>query len=338
MVASRLTASLVFVFSGCLFISSTTASTDETLHRAARPNEIGSVMIVMYHDFGPREAKWTRTPENFKRDLETLYQKGYRPVSLSDFVNNEISTPAGLTPFVLTFDDGTLKQFEITTQSGEHHINPKSAVGVLLAFTESHPDFPLEATFFLNGRFPFKQPELAQYKLSYLVERGMDIGNHTTGHQNLALKKYQHPEIIQRSIGHQAQHLESFLADSSYVVNTYALCFGQRPRREALRRLLQKGVCDGKSYENIAVLNVGSGPALSPSDTSFDPMNLPRIRASQMKTDGLGLYDWLKYFDKHPEKKFVSDGDINTITVAKRDANRLNRERLTGKSIIILDE
>ena len=211
-------------------------------------------------------------------------------------------------------------------------------MGVLSAFSESHPDFPLEATFFLNGRFPFKQPELVAYKLTYLVEHGVDIGNHTTGHQNLALKKYQHPDIIQKAIGHQAQYLESLLVDKSYTVNTYALCFGQRPGREPLKRLLQKGTYDGTPYENIAILNVGSGPSPSPADKSFDPLSLPRIRGSDMKTGGLGLYDWLRYFDRHPEKRFVSDGDINTITVMKRDAHRLARIRLTGKSIIILDE
>ncbi len=46
------------------------------------PNEMGRVMVLMYHNIGSEEATWTRTPENFKKDLNTLYEKGYRPISL----------------------------------------------------------------------------------------------------------------------------------------------------------------------------------------------------------------------------------------------------------------
>jgi len=40
------------------------------------PNELGRVMILEYHKIDYPEERWTRTPENFRRDLETLYAKG----------------------------------------------------------------------------------------------------------------------------------------------------------------------------------------------------------------------------------------------------------------------
>ena len=48
------------------------------------PNELGRVMVLEYHKIDYPEERWTRTPENFRRDLETLYSRGYRLQSLKD--------------------------------------------------------------------------------------------------------------------------------------------------------------------------------------------------------------------------------------------------------------
>jgi len=69
------------------------------------PNELGRVMILEYHKIDYPEARWTRTPENFRRDLATLYAKGYRLIALGDLLDGRIVLPAGTTPIVLTFDD-----------------------------------------------------------------------------------------------------------------------------------------------------------------------------------------------------------------------------------------
>ncbi|MFO8060018.1 MAG: hypothetical protein R6U70_05120, partial [Bacillota bacterium] len=76
------------------------------------PNELGSVMILMYHDLGEGEGEgeWRRSRENFRRDLEYLWENGYRPVSLSDYLSGEIDLPEGMSPVILTFDDGLSSQ------------------------------------------------------------------------------------------------------------------------------------------------------------------------------------------------------------------------------------
>jgi len=47
-----------------------------------KPNEAGKIMTLMYHNVGNEEKEWVRTPENFLKDMNTLYEKGYRPISL----------------------------------------------------------------------------------------------------------------------------------------------------------------------------------------------------------------------------------------------------------------
>ena len=38
-------------------------------------NELGRVMILEYHKIDTPEARWTRTPENFRRDLQRLWER-----------------------------------------------------------------------------------------------------------------------------------------------------------------------------------------------------------------------------------------------------------------------
>lgn len=274
-----------------------------------KPNEAGRIMVLMYHNIGAEEKEWTRTPANFLKDMNTLYDKGYRPVSLRDYVSGNITTEQGFTPVVITFDDGNLNNFEYLEDG---RLNTESAVGLLLHFHETHPDFPLEATFFVYGELPFRQKSLIYQKLSFLVENGMDVGNHTKDHNSL---KAAGPEEIQEQIGSQARYLKDTLNRDDYEIDTLALPFGERPKDAALTEYLTAGSYGGVPYENIAVLNVGWNPAYSPYDNRFDHTGIPRVRASEMKVDNAGLYNYLDYFDRHPEERFISDGAAEIITV-----------------------
>ena len=71
-----------------------------------KPNELGKVMIIMYHDISKTEGEWSRHYDNFRQDLETFYEKGYRLISIKSFLDNDINIPRGCSPMILTFDDG----------------------------------------------------------------------------------------------------------------------------------------------------------------------------------------------------------------------------------------
>src|SRR5262249_38332056 len=131
-----------------LLVSSLAAPTCVTA-QSLPPNELGRIMILEYHKVDYPEQRWTRTPENFRRDLETLYSRGYRLISFADLLDRKVKTPAGTTPVVLTFDDSSPGQFRYIEERGTVAIDPKSAVGILDAFTREHPDFGRAATFFV---------------------------------------------------------------------------------------------------------------------------------------------------------------------------------------------
>ena len=266
------------------------------------PNEMGRIMVLMYHNVGDEEATWIRTPDNLRKDLDTLYKKGYRPISLKDYASGNITTESGYTPVVITIDDTNKNNFYYS-ENGE--IDPDSFVGIFMDFHEEHPDFPLEATFFADGPSVFDEPDLEKKKVDAIIKAGMDISNHTLAHKSL---KNLDKAGIQEAIGKQAKELEALIGVKGYEVNTLALPYGERPSDEVLEQLLLKGAYENQAYENIAVLNVGWNPAYSPYDDRFDPLSIPRIRASEMDVDNVGMYNYIEYFENHPDQRFISDG------------------------------
>jgi peptidoglycan/xylan/chitin deacetylase (PgdA/CDA1 family) len=278
-------------------------------------NELGRVMILEYHKVDHPEDRWTRTPENFRRDLETLYARGYRLQSLNALLDGHIAVPAGTTPVVLTFDDSSPGQFRYVAQNGTLEIDPRCAVGILEAFLREKPDFGRAATFFVlpGASKPnrlFNQPEHEGRKLQYLVSRGYEIGNHTLWHANLG--KYDET-VVRVQIAEAQQWIQRHVPD--YRIRTLALPHGVYPRDPAWAL---RGQAKGTTYAHDGILMVAGGAAPSPFARSFDRVRLPRIQAVERD-----LATWLGWFDKHPHDRFVSDGDPATITISADRRDRL---------------
>lgn len=289
-------------------------------------NELGRVMILEYHKVDYPEERWTRTPENFRRDLETLYARGYRLQALNDLLDGKITVAAGFTPVVLTFDDSSPGQFRYIGQNGTLEIDPKCAVGVLETFIKEKPDFGRAATFFVlpGASRPnrlFNQPEYEGRKLQFLVSHGYEIGNHTLWHANLG--KY--PEaVVRQQIAEAQQWIQRHVPD--YRIRSLALPHGVYPHDVTWAL---KGNAKGSAYSHDAILMVAGGAAPSPFARGFDPVRLPRIQAVERD-----LAYWLNYFEKNPQERFVSDGDTASVTVPSARREKL-RETLPGSVRVI---
>ena len=257
-------------------------------------------MILEYHKIDRPEGRWTRTPENFRHDLGRLWERGYRLVALSDFLDGKIALPRGATPVILTFDDSSPGQFRFLERRGDWVLDPDCAVGILEAFERQHPEFGHAATFYVlpgadRPNRLFDQPELATRKLQYLAGHGYEIGNHTLWHANLT--RYPEP-VVRKQIAWAQEWIQQHVP--SYRPRTIALPMGGYPREIAWA---VSGGVNGSSYRHDAILMVSGGPALSPRSKGFDPYHLPRIQAIDAEID-----HWLTYFDRHPENRYVSAG------------------------------
>jgi peptidoglycan/xylan/chitin deacetylase (PgdA/CDA1 family) len=278
-------------------------------------NELGRFMVLEYHRIDYPEERWTRTPENFRRDLETLYARGYRLQSLTALLDGRITVPAGTTPVVLTFDDSSPGQFRYVERSGTVEIDPKSGVGVLEAFLKEKPDFGRAGTFFVlpGASKPnrlFDQPDHAGRKLRWLVDNGYEIGNHTLWHANLG--KYDEA-VVRAQLAEAQVWVQRHVPE--YRLRTLALPHGVYPRDLGWA---VSGNAKGTAYRHEAILMVAGGAAPSPFSVKFDPLRLQRIQAVERD-----LKEWFTHFEKNPADRFVSDGDPATVTIPASLRERL---------------
>ena len=281
------------------------------------PNELGRIPVVEYHLITDKDATYSREREHFRRDLESIYQKGYRPVTISQLLDRKIDLPRGLSPVVFVFDDASPSQFSYIERNGQLEIDPNSGIGIWLDFRKKHPDWGNRAvfcmlpnaqagrSFFGNKGIEGQKTEWRFKKVQWLKDQGFELCNHTLWHANLA--KY--PDaVVQEQIARGEAAIDS--AVPGYDVRTFALPLGVWPKNRALAK--SGSWTEPKTgkvfrYDNDAILEVAGGPTESPYDPKFNPLSIKRIEAI-----GDLIENSLNRLDKNGTR-YVSDGDPNTI-------------------------
>ncbi|HEY0671070.1 MAG TPA: polysaccharide deacetylase family protein [Longimicrobiales bacterium] len=286
------------------------------------PNELGRIPVLEYHLIGDKEARWERERGQFRKDLELLYARGYRPVTASEMVDGRIDLPRGLSPVVFTFDDASPGQFRYIEQNGQLVIDPGSAVGIWLDFAKEHPDWKNKAvwcmlsgaeagrSFFGDKGIEGQKTEWRHRKVKFLADQGFELCNHTLWHAQLV--KY--PDaFVQEQIARLQLAVDS--AVPGYRIRTFALPLGIWPKN---RTLAEKGSwTDPKSgrtitYDHDVILEVSGGPARGPHDPQFNGLSVNRVQVYLNE-----LQKTLDHLDKSGTR-YVSDG--NPTTVARKPA------------------
>ena len=254
--------------------------------RASNPH--GRIPILEYHLVGDKDSRWGRSAEHFRRDLQLLYDRGYRPISVADLVDKRIDIPPGTSPVVFTFDDASPSQFRYVEKDGGLDVDPNSAVGIWLEFNRRHADWGRRATFcllsgaaaghaFFGDRGVEGQKSAWRFrKLKFLVEQGFELCGHTLWHANLA--KYS-DAVVQEQIARGVLAIDS--AVTGYKVRTFALPLGVWPKnRDLAFRGSWRDPKNGKEtrYAFEAVLEVSGPPVPSPTDARFDAHHLSRVQ------------------------------------------------------------
>lgn len=301
-----------------------------SLYQENKVNELGSIPIMMYHGIvntPSSETKYTggnvdkdgynRTAEAFRGDLEFYYNSGYRMIRLNDYVNGNIDVELGKSPIILTFDDGNENNFKVLgEENGELIIDPNCAVGILEEFKKKYPDFNVTATFFVNGGL-FNQDGYNEKILKYLVDNGYDVGNHTISHVDFT--KVDFNKSVEE-VGGVYKLLDGIIPDK--YVKIVALPFGS-PYKNSHSNYpaIMEGDYNGYKYKTISTLRVGWEADVSCFDVEFTPAFLKRIRAYD---NGGKDFDIEMNFKLLESKRYISDGDANTIVVKSGDEVRVN--------------
>ncbi|HCE00728.1 MAG TPA: hypothetical protein DER07_06765, partial [Armatimonadetes bacterium] len=249
-----------------------------------QPNRSGGVLIVEYHRIARQEARWDRSIQAFRRDLERLHRLGFRPVTLSEYLENRMDLPPGASPVVFTFDDSHPSQLRFLDDG---KLAPDCALGVWSAFAAKHPDFPVRATFFVLPPTPWGQPGRVAAKFRLLRELGCEVGSHTYSHANLGRLPV---EAAERELRRSSDWIAR---EFGVRPSAIALPYGVAPKDPGLLKR-----CGFR-----AALLVGAGPAPSPDEPKRNPFRLPRIQA----IDGeYGLSYWLDRIEAGKVRPYVA--------------------------------
>jgi hypothetical protein len=286
------------------------------------PNELGRIPVLEYHLIGDKEARWERERGQFRKDLELLYARGYRPVTASEMFDKKIDLPRGLSPVVFTFDDASPGQFKYIERNGQLEIDPGSAVGIWLDFAKAHPDWKNKAvwcmlsgaeagrSFFGNKDIEGQKTEWRHRKVKFLADQGFELCNHTLWHAQLS----RYPDaFVQEQIARLQLAVDS--AVPGYKIRTFALPLGLWPKNRALaERGSWTDPKSGKttSYKHDVVLEVSGGPNVSPHDPAFKGNSVDRVQVYVNE-----LEKTLDYLDKSGNR-YVSDGNPNTVARGKQ--------------------
>jgi Polysaccharide deacetylase len=267
------------------------AGRGDTTRRPA--NHLGRIPVLEYHVIGgEKNALYTRTVASFKADLEDVYRRGYRPITIAQMLDKNFSdVPDGMSPVVFVFDDASPEQFRyIESPDGKLTIDPNSGVGIWLDFAKTHPGWKNRGTFCLlngasaghnffgdNPKFEGQKKEWRFQKVKWLADNGFELCGHTVWHARL--DKFS-DAVVQEQIARNVVAIDSVVP--GYKVRTFALPYGIWPKNKQLA--WQGSWTDPKTgqahpYRFDAVLEVSGGPTRSPYDPQFDPHHVTRIEA-----------------------------------------------------------
>ncbi|MFC4532912.1 polysaccharide deacetylase family protein [Sphaerisporangium dianthi] len=278
--------------------------------KQVRANELGAIPVIMYHRIlKKRRASIDRTPSQLRDELERLASAGYVPITAAEFAAGLIDIPAGAHPVVLTFDDGHPSHFALDSAG-----TPKkdTVVRIIYDVAAKHPGFRPVATFWVNKNpFGLTGRDRQAAAVRWLVDRGFEVANHTFGHPDLRrLSK----KKVTEAIGREERSLKELGAPASA---TFALPYGSRPKKRSAARA---GTWKGISFHFQAVFLAGAEPAISPYAKAYDRYDIPRIQSNGKKGEcrkWCSQY-WLGWLDKHPDRRYTSDGDPTHVSVPRR--------------------
>ncbi len=311
--------------------------------RSYKPNEAGAVMVIMYHHIDPKKPNgpMNRTPEQFRKDLQDLYDKGYRPVTVREFAENRMDLPAGKTPVVLTFDDSYITQFRFTDPAGSE-IDPDCAVGILEEFSRQHPDWKPKATFFVlhGAKNPpaFYQEGLTAQKFAHLLEIGCEIGCHSLTHANFRRLS---AEGVRKEIGGAIKAIQEECPDAQ--VTSLAIPYGNIPKKKDALQACSEGTAEGITYKMTAIVMAAWRPTMATIGKTGgkapfagqvapgNPMHIERVLPDPRQASKAGTLEYyLKFFDENPGMRYVSDGNPDVIAVPKGTASLVDEAKVAA--------
>ncbi len=239
-----------------------------------------------------RKDKWIErfivSSDELRGHLERLYEAGFRNISLDEYLSLQKGQfkaldriPPDSKLYILTFDDATYGQFDITglDDKGNPIVDPDCAVGIMMEFAKIHPDFKLNAAFSITFEHaPFMQGSFIKRKLNMLMDMGFEIVNHTKNHRKLTQYVKSDPDIAAYEIGRAMELFESYLGYRASAIDK--ICYPDGKANADVWKFVQNVTYNGRTYHFRAALDAEGLQAKNPNETNFNVYNIARIETS----------------------------------------------------------
>ncbi|MCL5611203.1 MAG: hypothetical protein M1485_01395 [Chloroflexi bacterium] len=261
------------------------------------------VPALAYHRFqgGGISGATTVRLDDFRAELESLYQSGYTLVPLGRWLAGDLRLPAGRRPLIFTMDDLFYRNQIRFNADGT--IDPMTGLGASYEFSQSHPDFGFSWALFSNlGDKPYideKNPLILANAIVWCIDHGALVYNHTYTHARLSQTSY---TGITWELSANDKRLNQLLTLAgrpdliAKLGNILALPFGEWPRDPAGENALIH-YRNPSGLEMQAVMNIDyiyrPRYMLPPYSPNFHRMDVPRIVATVSAVD---------YFTKNAAK------------------------------------
>src|SRR4051812_16732107 len=182
-------------------VSTSAAATTQSDTSFGPANHMGRIPVLEYHVIGDTNSLYQQKRETFRANMEMLYKRGYRPITIAQMLDKDFSqVPAGMSPVVFVFDDASPSQFKYVDKgNGNLEIDPTSAIGIWNDFAKTHPGWTGKATFcMLNGgasghnffgdgpRWEGQHAAWRFPKVKWLADNGFELCDHTLWHAQLS--------------------------------------------------------------------------------------------------------------------------------------------------------
>ncbi len=230
-----------------------------------------------------------RSEDKFRGDLERFDKMGFRPVTVTEYLQNKMPLGPGASPMVFTFDDANPDQVKLTPDG---KLDPHCFLGIWQEFSKNHPEFPIHATFFVLPSM-WGQSKMLDQKLALLKSFGCELGNHTITHPILRRLS---DDQVKQEVGEAEIRLSKLGAPTPAPL---ALPFGSSPKNKTL--------LEGFDYKGVhiaptGVFLVGANPAPAPTSPKLNKLRIPRIQAY---SGPYGIDYWLDKVDQGSVKLYV---------------------------------
>ena len=219
---------------------------------------------------------WMITVNEYKKILESLYERGYVLVNMKDLLNGKINLPTGKTPLVMSFDDvnyydymknigmpekivlkGNKLANQYTETTGEIKILEEiEHISILEKFIEKHPDFsyqnarPILAVTGYEGLLGYKDlindKESLIDVITKLKSLGYEFACHSYSHSSEIFKTddLDEQKCIEDTKMWQ-EKLENILGKTDIYISPFGIPVQNYPKyRKALKKMGFKYICE----------------------------------------------------------------------------------------------